>query len=474
MKKIPKEQILKRLHVENLWWGATHQIDTAVYGMRRRAYFELFMPLVKALSVRRAVLLMGPRRVGKTVMIYQTIQQLIEEGVPPRQIFYVSVDHPLYNGCHLEDLKSLFQEASGADLKGQQAYIFFDEIQYKKGWETHLKSLVDENPNIKFVASGSAAAALRLKSIESGAGRFTEFLLPPLTFHEYLNLLQLEGDDVFDWSTDAGRPRVVNIQKLNDEFINYINFGGYPEALFSEPVRRDPARFIKNDIVDKVLLRDLPGLYGIQDIQELNYLFTTLAYNTADEVSLEGLSERSGVAKNTLKRYIDYLEAAFLIKVVHRINRNARRFQRANFFKVYLTNPSMRSALFSPIQDDDADMGKLAETGIFSQWFHGKTDSLHYARWPQGEVDIVRLDVDQRPRWAVEVKWSDRHVEDHREIRNLLAFCKRNKTATVAVTTKTISARQTIDGVNVDFVPTSLYCYIVGYNLVKNRRPTPE
>src|SRR5262249_46852261 len=161
--------------------------------------------------------------------------------------------------------------------------------------------------------------------------------------------------------TYALKPEQLN--DLNSAFVHYLNFGGYPEVIFSEAIQADPARFIKSDIVDKVLLRDLPSLYGIQDIQELNYLFTTLAFNTANEVSLEELSKNSGVAKNTIKRYIEYLEAAFLIKIVHRIDRDCSRFQRANFFKVYLTNPSVRSALFSPLSQDDESIGNLAETG---------------------------------------------------------------------------------------------------------------
>ena len=92
------------------------------------------------------------------------------------------------------------------------------------------------------------------------------------------------------------------IEELNKEFVNYLNFGGYPEAVFSETIRSDPSQYIKSDIIDKVLLRDLPSLYGISDIQELNRLFTTLAYNSGNEVSLEGLSQSSGVAKNTIKR----------------------------------------------------------------------------------------------------------------------------------------------------------------------------
>ncbi|MBS0351440.1 MAG: AAA family ATPase [Proteobacteria bacterium] len=71
--------------------------------------------------------------------------------------------------------------------KEDEVYVFFDEIQYLKNWEVHLKNLVDVHRQVKFVASGSAAA-LRRKSQESGAGRFTDFILPPLTFAEYLRL----------------------------------------------------------------------------------------------------------------------------------------------------------------------------------------------------------------------------------------------------------------------------------------------
>jgi predicted AAA+ superfamily ATPase len=101
----------------------------------------------------------------------------------------------------------------------------------------HLKSLHDAGTKTRFVVSGSANAALGMGSRESGAGRFTDFLLPPLTFAEFLNL------------------------------------------------------------------RDLPSLYGISDMRELNRLFTMLALNTGNEISLDALASKSAVSKNTLKRY---------------------------------------------------------------------------------------------------------------------------------------------------------------------------
>ncbi len=467
MRKIPKEKILERLRRDNPWWNDAGEVPSFFAEMRPRPYLQHFFPLVAQTEIRRAVVLMGPRRVGKTVLIHHAIAELMASGVDPKTIAYVSVDHPLFNGLGLEDFVNTIIETGSNKLSSSHAYVFFDEIQYLKDWEVHLKSLVDSFPELSITVSGSAAAALRLKSSESGAGRFTDFILPPLTFYEYLVLLDLEN--LIDDSDDDNRfLRAKEIETLNRHFVHYLNFGGYPEVVFSEQIQKDPGRFIKSDIIDKVLLRDLPSLYGIQDIQELNSLFTTLAYNTANEVSLEGLSTGSGVAKNTIKRYIEYLEAAFLIRVIHRVDKNAKRFKRANFFKVYLTNPSIRAALFSPVDADDPALGALVETAIFSQWFHSETP-MYYARWKNGEVDIVNLGHKQKPEWVVEVKWSDRIVNHPEELKGMIGFCKKHELNNTLVTTRTVLSKGVIDGVPIEFVPVSEYCLTLGRNIVYSR-----
>jgi uncharacterized protein len=472
MQEISALEIIQRVQAENPWWEPGNSIGEIHQKMKPRAYFKLLFPLIKATQVQRAIVLMGPRRVGKTVMIYHCIQQLIRDGVHPKSICYFSVDHPIYNGLRLDKLLQYYGEASGIDYKFQPVFVFFDEIQYLREWEVHLKSAVDTLPNVKFIASGSAAAALRLKSQESGAGRFTDFLLPPLTFYEYLSLL--DKLDLVDQKPAASVLGAFwgtsKIAELNEQFLFYLNYGGYPEVIFSEEIRKDPGRFIKNDIIDKVLLRDLPSLYGIRDIQELNYLFTSLAFNTANEVSLQELSQNSGVAKNTIKRYVDYLEAAFLLKLVHRVDHNAKRFDRANFFKVYLTNPSMRAALFAPISVQDPRIGSVAETSIFSQWFHSET-KLYYARWGNGEVDMVHLDEQQRVAWAVEVKWSDRYCENPDKLEGVISFCQRNKLKGALITSLTKTLDVMRNQINLRFLPASLYCFTVGYNIIHHKKP---
>jgi hypothetical protein len=178
------------------------------------------------------------------------------------------------------------------------------------------------------------------------------------------------------------------------------------------------------------------------------------------------------VAKNTLKRYIEYLEAAFLIKVVHRVDRNAKRFRRANFFKVYLTNPSMRAALFSPLKADDSAVASLAETSIFSQWFHSD-EPIYYARWHDGEVDMVYLEPKQKVSWAVEVKWSDRYCDNPDELKSLLSFCQANRLRRVLVTSKTRTSGCEAGGIQIEFLPASIYCFTVGYHLIRGKKVPP-
>lgn len=466
MRRIPEEQVRSRMRADNPWWdGGGIRDDYAA--LKRRAYFERFRRLVEQSDVRRAVVLMGPRRVGKTVLLHHVMASLLNDGrYEPLDIAYVSLDQPLYTRLSIDELAQKLREASGGERVPRM--LFLDEIQYLRDWERHLKVFVDGHPDVHCVASGSAAAALRLKSIESGAGRFTDFLLPPLTFYEYLDLLN--STDLVE-EAPGGGDRVARgrIAGLNRHFVDYINFGGYPEAALSDAVRDDPRRYIGADIIEKVLLRDLPSLYGIQNVQELNDLFTTLAFNTAGEVSLEALAQDSGVTKPTLRRYIEYLEAAFLIKVVHRIDRNARRFRRANRFKVYVATPALRSALFGPVAADDPAMGALAETAVFAQWFHSD-DDLHYARWANGEVDIVCLGRMQTPQWCIDVKWSDRPGRNPKELTSLAEFASRHPKAKMGITTRTLarSLPHWPGPGSLRARPTSLYCYIVGRNLIRS------
>jgi uncharacterized protein len=466
---IPTAKRIERLQYENPWWS-TGLVQKVYQEMSKRLYFDIFFPYIKDFSIKRAVVLMGPRRVGKTVMMIHAIQTLIEENVDPKKIFFVGIDNPIYMHLGLEEILLMAKDAVHSEsLSG--CYVFFDEIQYLKDWEKHLKVLVDSYPETKFIVSGSAAAALKIQRTESGAGRFTDFMLPPLTFLEFIHLKKMDHLMVLKtiWYQGKEIPFFIthDNKTLNREFFNYLNFGGYPEVVLSDTIQSDMGRYIKSDIVDKVLLRDLPSLYGIKDVQELNSFFSYLAYNTGNEFSFEKIGRESGISKELIKRYLEYLEAAFLIKVVHKIDDNAKKFQRVTNFKVYLTNPSLRTAMFSPISETDLESGNMIETAIFSQWMHRENLDLKYARWKmgrqEGEVDMVLIDNKRfKPQWCVEIKWTNRFFEKPKELTSLMHFCKFNELNATLVTTIDKLGNKEIEGLNITFVPAAVYSYNIG------------
>ena len=470
MQKIPESLIEKKIKNINRHWY-TNKVDEEITLLKKREYFHLFSPLVTKFDVQRAIVLMGPRRVGKTVLLFQTIQSCLSKGITPKNLVYFSMDEPLFYSLSLSDLLNKYKKITGQKSL-ENKVIIFDEIQYLKKWDVQLKVLVDNYQKTKFIVSGSAAGALRRYSQESGVGRFTDFMLPPLTFYEYLNLLDLTDSLLI---LDPNTKKAIsskNIKELNTEFVNYLNYGGFPEAIVNKSIRSNPDKFIRQDIIEKVLLRDLPSLYGISDIQELNKLFNYLAYHTGNEIHYEGLSQSSGVAKNTIKKYIEYLEAAFLIKRITRVNEKGKAFKRDNYFKVYLTNPSMYSAIYGLNELSDHDsLGKLVETAICSQLMYNPSifSYLHYARFSKGkgEVDIVRLDRNFKVDYCLEIKWSDQFYNRPKNLKSLIYFCKKNNPNYITVTTKTKEGSIIQEAVNIHFKKSAIVCYNIAHDQIK-------
>ena len=159
MLTISEDDIRHRIARDNLWWTDESKfIPEALYP--KRVYFSPFKAMALEFEIRRATVLLGPRRVGKTFMIKQLIHEAILNGFDPKSILFASIDTPFYTGLSLE--KFLAYLPNGVD--GRRSIVIFDEIQYLRDWEVHLKDLVDSYPQVKFIATGSAAAALKLKA----------------------------------------------------------------------------------------------------------------------------------------------------------------------------------------------------------------------------------------------------------------------------------------------------------------------
>ena len=171
---ISKEGLLKVLVSYNPWWktGVVNPKLSKTY--KRFAFYEA-MKRLNQTDIRRTVVLTGTRRVGKATIQYQMIEALLQSGVPPQKIVFVSMDHPMLKLSAMNDILECYHENIYPD---QDVYYFFDEIQYAQDWDKWLKAIYDMQPDTKVVATGSASPVLVKGSQESGAGRWSAIQVP--------------------------------------------------------------------------------------------------------------------------------------------------------------------------------------------------------------------------------------------------------------------------------------------------------
>ena len=183
-----KESILKVLTAYNPWWKTGTVNPKMAKTYKRFAYYEA-MKRLNEKDIRRSVVLTGTRRVGKTTIQYQIIETLLNAGVAPQKIVFISMDHPMLKLSQFQDVLECYHENIYAE---QDVYYFFDEIQYAQDWDRWLKTIYDTQPDTRVVATGSASPALMKGSRESGVGRWTVIQMPTMSFYEYCELLGVD------------------------------------------------------------------------------------------------------------------------------------------------------------------------------------------------------------------------------------------------------------------------------------------
>ena len=182
------EQVMKVLRKYNPWWRTPSAIKEESKPQRRLAYYEALKILTHG-SIRRFAVLSGMRRVGKTTILYQIIEHLIDGGVHPGNILYATFDNPILKLVNVENVLSIYEAMY--PIEGTK-YIFFDEVQYTENWELWMKVIYDSRKNIRLIATGSASPVLEKGSADSGTGRWSVLKIPTLSFYEYCRLLNLE------------------------------------------------------------------------------------------------------------------------------------------------------------------------------------------------------------------------------------------------------------------------------------------
>ena len=273
MEFISDKELISRLSVENPWWGEDGYEKTSIPHLTKRVSFEAFAARAEALATAEILLLAGPLGAGKSVMMRQLIAQLIENGAMPGSVFYCPLAIPSIASVPFEKLFNLFMNRN-ANGPEREVYLFVDEVQYLRDWEKPLLALASDWPRAHFICAVSSGAPSLITGGVTSGGRITTFVLPPLTFPEFIRFSGVEKKLFGDVATNGAAANTSvtvspsALEALNAEFIRYVNFGGFMEA-------------------EKVLHQDLANLSGISDTRELFRLLALLALNTARELTID-------------------------------------------------------------------------------------------------------------------------------------------------------------------------------------------
>ena len=417
MELATNENILNLLFSYNPWWQTGTIQKEFIKEMKRFAYYEAYKTMLNH-EIRRSVILCGARRTGKTTIMYQAIDSLLSNGVSPKNIIFISFDHPLLKLYSIDRVMEIYRMNISSD---DNVYCFFDEIQYATDWNNWLKILYDTNPKIKIMATGSASPILSDKISESGLGRWKIIHVPTLSFYEYCQLLKIEVPDlpkdikptqIYLKSQQEQTDIFNKLSSLQIHFLRYLQVGGFPElALSHDDIYAQ--RILREDIVDKALKRDLPAIYGIRNITDIEKLFLYLCYTSSNIINVATISkELDGVSRNTIDKYIEYLESANLIYVSPAISAGPKQILKSQN-KIYIADAAMRNAVLmkDDITNDPEELGIIAETAVYKHikaFYYNDSTTIGYSRGDKKdkEIDIVVKSF-KFPTILIEVKYRD-------------------------------------------------------------------
>lgn len=412
-----QEQILKVLKAFNPWWSSGIVYSDFTKSYRRFAYYEAMKRLDEK-DLRRTVVLTGTRRVGKTTIQYQMIETLLKRGIPAQKIVFVSMDHPMLKLSNLDEILECYHNNVYAE---QDCYYFFDEIQYASDWDKWMKILYDTQPKTQMVATGSASPALIKGSSESGAGRWSVIQVPTLSFYEYCQLIGVKvpelGPEIrptafLGMSQQERTAVMIKLEDMQKHFMRYLQVGGFPElALASNDLRAQ--EIMREDVVDKVLKRDLPALYNIRSAIELERIFLYLCNVSSEIVSFERIANDLGsVTRPTVENYIRYLESANLIYQSWPVEMGGKKVLKASP-KIYIADAAIRNAV---LMDDDVltnpvELGKMVETAVYKHvaaFYYQQATRVGYYRGGKKdkEIDVV-VEYPKTKNILIEVKYRE-------------------------------------------------------------------
>ena len=339
--------------------------------------------IINKLQANKVILIFGARRVGKTVLVNNLLNQITE---PVLKLNGEDINvHDRLAERSIENYKQLL---------GSYKLLYIDEAQKIPDIGLKLKLMIDEIKGLKIIITGSSSFGINKNAGEPLTGRKYSFTLFSLSENEYN---QIENS-------------IEKTGRLRERLV----FGNYPELLHL-PDRQDKIDYL-NEIVSSYLLKDILVYENIKNSQKIFNLLRLIAFQTGGEVSLQELGKQLGISKNTVEKYLDLLSKVFILHKVEGFSKNLRKEITKNS-KWYFLDNGIRNAVianFNPLESRN-DTGSLWENYIIGERLkyleYNKISSNNYFWRTYEQQEIDWIEEREGKLFAYEFKWTESKVK---------------------------------------------------------------
>lgn len=340
-----------------------------------------------SLIAGKARAVIGMRRAGKTSFLYQCLADRLAAGTAREKLVYFNFEDERLAGIEAADLGIVldaYYRVNPSFRQRETVTWCFDEIQVVSGWEAFVRRVLDSE-KVEVFLGGSSARMLSREVATSMRGRALETVITPFSFREFCSAR--------DVSLTGKHLSAANRSRLQACFDAYLEVGGFPEALALSTDRQRVE--LLQGYVDAVLFRDVAERHGIGNLVALRAFARQLLRRAATLMSVSKLyadfkSRGIGVSKETLLRYLEHFEDAFLLFTVPLAVQSERRRQ-VNPRKLYLVDHGLAHA-FSPAAG--LDRGHLIENIVACELQRDARDIAYVKTARGGEVDFLATHYD--------------------------------------------------------------------------------
>ncbi|RLG15858.1 MAG: ATP-binding protein [Candidatus Nanohalarchaeota archaeon] len=312
----------------NPWWFDTYDFSA----IQRPKYLD---KIIEDIDRKNVIIITGIRRVGKTTLIKQTITELLKK-VPAKKVFYASLDNFEFENHTIKDIIETYREMKKIPID-DKAYLFLDEVTYKKNFQQEIKNLYDMT-NLKIIISSSSASVLKDKKAFL-TGRTKTIEVMPLDFQEFLQFRKIKVKK-YDYAL------------MKTYFDDYLKNGGMPEYVLEPDID-----YLK-ELVESIVYKDIIAYHNIKDKTIVFNLLKLLSERVGKRLTYNKLANILKISVDSVRRYLSYFEDTYLVYMIGKHGSLNERMAAPR--KVYFSDTGIRNVLAG-----FKDTGSLFENIVF-------------------------------------------------------------------------------------------------------------